>query len=153
MRRALGSVCLSAIVAVALFIGKEAADPTAVHACGWYLEHQGSTVSKSFYSVYIGGSNYLNEYINTYNDGCGDKYYTLHNYTTYYEPGTFQSSLSVWVCGSYTGRNYTSSSTTVSTPSFYYGSCGRSANDTGDGTWFYSSWNGQTITPTFVAYA
>jgi len=114
---------------------------TASAQCGWNYER---TVYGSIANVYdINTNSYSTaDYgLITYQDFCGHKYYSasvsLDNPYYAVQPVHYkylEVTIRVWVCGTYQGYWEkslwtTTAQITVTTPSFFYGLCGRQADN------------------------
>jgi hypothetical protein len=130
-----------AIFATSMAVGGIGLAPITAGACGWYVERQNSA-SESVYDDRSGWT-YAVVIVQTYNDGCGNKKY----YSEVYSANgltTDQSfaNVRVWVCGTYQGSwnsplIWNGTYAQVWSPSFYYGGCGRQADDYNTGMFSY----------------
>lgn len=146
MRKILAFIVALAGVAI---LAPGAAHPETVGACGWYRE------SSSFKNVWVydysvSGWTTIDYELDTYNNGCGSRYYVSTVWTGDGTPMWLQSSERAWVCGGYAGSRSRSAYTNwiqVSSPSLFYGFCGRQADN-----YPSSSWSSVTSPATTSAY-
>jgi hypothetical protein len=124
-------VCVAALVLAA--VGSVKAAP-AVGACGFTQEQYVETTSLR--SDPTLGSVTLHESVQTENNGCGTKHYVVYQYFTrgtaqVYPSGYYATFVRVWVCGAYQGtwQNLPSTPSIVVSPDFFYGTCGRQADN------------------------
>jgi len=119
------------LVLMALFL-PGAAHPQTVGACGWYLERSVVTwtwVWDSARSMWT----QVDYEVDTYNNGCGYRYYASRVWVANGTPGWLTASIRVWVCGSYAGGWSSgarwATAVTQFSPTFLYLGCGRQADD------------------------
>ena len=118
-----------------------------VAACTWSVYYYGPVASTQFYSPQLGGYDYINSEIITYEGNAGSCYqgprqflYEVLQWTTYGTSGTFYSAGRAWVCGPYYG-SWGSSGTVAWSPQIYYPlACGIQADNSG--SWFYDTYGG-----------
>jgi hypothetical protein len=142
-------LALAAALAVMAILVPGAAHPETVGACGWYWE------SSRFNNVWVydysvGGWTTIDYELDTYNDGCGSRFYVSTVWTGDGTPMWLQSSERAWVCGGYAGSRSRAAYTNwiqVSSPSYFYGICGRQADN-----YPSSSWSGVTSPASTSAY-
>jgi len=103
-----------------------------VGACGWGVER--SVQNR-------GGTNYLNDTLTTWNDGCGNREYENTIWLSYTSSDT-HSQLRAWVCGTYEGE-FTTTGVVAWSGTYYYGGCGRQA--TNQYAYVYLPYNGGNV--------
>lgn len=145
-------------LAASLFAGVFVVNPitaTTAGACGWSVENYGATNGTQVWDSNAGVYTWLNFRIDTYTDGCGSKFYRLWEWVS---DGTAAQNLHfdlrVWVCGSYTGTAtgdlYWVASGYLDSGSYFYGVCGRQADDYGSAIynqyWFSPTYGNAYVT-------
>ncbi len=150
-----GFILVIAASFFATFLVVNPTTSTTVGACGWSIENYGPTGSAQVWDSNAGVYTWLNFRIDTYSDGCGSKFYRLWEWVG---DGTAASNLHfdlrVWVCGSYqqtfTGDLYWVSSGYLDSNSYFYGVCGRQADDYGSAIgntyWFSPTYGDAYVT-------
>ena len=119
--------------ALAVGLTVNPATATTAGACGWYVERNGPVGGVWVWDGSVGAWNLLQFEIVTYNDGCGSRFYRLYEWDSTGTPATLSFNLRIWVCGvqqrtvGWTAFGW--SSGFVQSPSYYYGGCGRQADD------------------------
>lgn len=106
---------------------------TVAEACSWSVEHTQTSGGTAFFSQYYQATDYLYGRITTYAGGAGTgctgyKYYLSTQFTALATPGTYYTTVRVWVCSGYQGI-WASASSGVASPSFHYGFCARQADN------------------------
>jgi len=129
-------VLVAAVLAAGVRLNPATA--TTAGACGWYAERAGAVGGQWVWDSWAGAYDYVQFQIVTYNDGCGSRFYRLHEWTSTGTWAYLHLDIRVWVCGRYQGiwtATPWSPSSYIQTPSFFYGGCGPQADD-------WSSWIG-----------
>ena len=114
------------------------------------VERSVTSETSAFWDVYLTGNNYLFYTLTTWNDGCGSRQYEGQEWTEYATNiNPWEPHLRVWVCG-VSQANEQTHTTTVWTPQYYYGSCGRQADNYHsniylpyNGNWVYAKYENQ----------
>lgn len=148
MKRVLGVVLVAFLLSFGLTFGKVVVAPQTtqtVQACGW-ASISNHYSSKAFYSVYRGGTNYLNDTLVVWMNDC--YWPVLYQFETlqsisYSEPGSYVSGVRR-TCGS--GQGAWTANGTVVWSSAASGACADNS-----GSRFYSNYNGTWIYATTIA--
>jgi hypothetical protein len=149
------AVALTALlVSLAAYLGLGATkgtlvEPVAASYCSYSHYEHISQGSKQFYSVFLGYYDTLHTELITW-DGdpfsgyrCGNyKEYEVEQWTTYGTPGSWFTSVRVWVCGTYEGTTSAYNYYVVS-PEFNYLLCGRQADNLGSN--FHDTYGGENL--------
>lgn len=141
--RRLAMFATALIVSVACYISlgsavqknTPAVSPVNASYCTYSTVEANHFAAISFYSPYLGKTDYLNEELVTRDGdyfsgvGCGQyKQYELIQWTSYGTPGSYYSNIRAWICGTYLGSWATYSYYEYS-PELHYSSCGRQADN------------------------
>jgi hypothetical protein len=137
------AILLAATLLATVLVLNPLRAPT-VGACGWYtLEATGPLGSAQVYDSNAGVWTWVNFQIETYNDGCGNRFYRLWEWVSSGTAANLHLDLRVWVCGTFINvyvKDLFGSAGFEDSPAFYYYPwCGRQADDYGSGIssgWF-----------------
>ena len=137
-RKLLGTVVVLLTMAILL---PGAARPQAVGACGWYLE-QATFANTWVWDSRVNGWTTIDYKLETYNNGCGSRYYVSRVWTGDGTPTWLVANIRVWVCGAYqtprsSGTIWGNAAVSVSGPFFYGPWCGRQADNAGSASGVY----------------
>ncbi len=148
----LAVILTALLVSVGCYIGlgsitrSPAVAPVVASYCTYSTVEKTHTASVSFYSPYLGKTDYLNDELITRDGdyfsgvGCGTyKQYELVQWTTYGTPGSYYSNIRAWVCGNYWG-SWARYATTEYSGDINYAGCGRQADNSG--SYLYDTYTG-----------
>jgi hypothetical protein len=145
MKRLIAFCLIGATISIGAFLLRGAASP--VQACSYNTIERVNSASSRFWSPYLGGYDYINAELITW-DGqpgsgyaCGQyKQYELLQWTSYGTPGTYFTYVRTWQCGNFYGAWGQYSTVVYSSEIYYPIYCGRQADDYG--SYFHETYGG-----------
>lgn len=135
MKRLFSLLAIAGFLGLTLAVAPNPITAKPVGACGWALEHWNYTYTDYQYN---GGWGRAYFYLYTYNDGCGNKQYQSRVLASPAASDQYMYvNIRVWVCGTYQNlwhTEYYINDLSRYSPVFYYGNCGRQADNAGSST-------------------